>query len=175
MISVTIKTKSHTKKFQRKLEDGTSKALETLMKYAQDKALSYKKGSKNKNMILYEINYKNSESEGRLYTNFDWALFLEYGTGTYAEMPNIGTSKVFIESGFKFWYAPAKSVEKDYLPTDFMVVNGIFYPMMTEINGEPYVIVFEQKPRPYMRPTAFILENEGIDLFVRELRKNLRK
>lgn len=175
MIKAKIKRKSHIKNFQQTLKEAVPEAIEEIMQYAQNEALSNKKGSKDKNMIVYEINYQNNTSEGRLYTTFDWALFLEYGTGTYAEMPNIGTSKVFIESGFKFWYAPADSVEMNYTPTDFMVINGIFYPMIAEFNGKIYVMVFEQKPRPYMRPTAFLLETKAVEIFVKTLKKTLRK
>ena len=84
MFSFEIKRKSYTKKIIRQIENKLPNAMEKLMQYAKDLALKNKKGDKDSNLILFEISVENKEVKGRLYTNFDYAVFLEYGTGIKA-------------------------------------------------------------------------------------------
>jgi len=157
------------KNLKRHTTKGVNLASEETRKYA----LSKKKGSKEDDLILKEINSQSKEIISRVYTNFKWAPFLEFGTGRYAEMPHIGKSKTFMESGFRFWYAPASVVNKSYALTDFMVVDGVFYPMITQINGKTYVMCFEQKARPFMRPTAFYMREKNIETIKKVLTKGI--
>ncbi len=137
--------------------------MEVLMQKAQEIALNNKRGTRNKDLIPYEISSSNSEVTGRLYTNFDYALFLEYGTGKKAEMPHIGTSETFIKSNFSYWFLPVSMVERK--------LNN---PVIS-IKGEQFYIMFSTQPYPFMRPTLFELENKAKGMFIEALRKEIRK
>lgn len=162
MDSIAKSLKEHTLK-------GVDSASEETRKYA----LSKKRGNKDDDLILKEINSHAKEMISRVYTHFSYASFLEFGTGRYAEMPHIGKSKTFIESGFRFWYAPATSVNKSYTLTDFMVVDGVFYPMITQFRGKTYVMCFEQKPLPFMRPAAFYMRGKTVETIKNEIKKGI--
>lgn len=175
MISASIKAKNNYDNILKNLEKSYPIAMEQIMKYAQEKALSYKNGSKNKEMIPYEISNNGKEIIGRLYTNFEWALFQEYGTGQYAEMNHIGKTKLFKLSDFYCWYAPADKVKRQYKDNQYMNINGEMFPMNANINGNKYVMVFSQKANPFMRPTAFALEDQAVNIFTKEIINQMRK
>lgn len=162
-------------KLPQTVEIGIEKSSEETKK----EALKNKKGSKNENMILTEmLNEDKTRIIGRIFTNkdiFSFAPFLEYGTGTYAEKPHIGKTKTFLESGFRFWYAPATSVNKSYTLTDFMVVNGVYYPMITSFGGKTYVMCFEQKARPFMRPAGVYSREETKKIIASQINKMLNE
>lgn len=151
------------------VSSGVEEASEETRKYA----LKQKKGVKKDDMILKEINSSINEIVSRIYTNFKHAPFLEFGTGRYAEMPHIGKSKTFLESGFKFWYAPATSIKGTYTATDFMVHEGVFYPMITRMYGKTYVLVFEQQSRPFMRPAAFYMRSKNVGIINNKIKKGI--
>lgn len=159
----------------KKLPSAAKVGVEASIEATKREALKNKKGSKNENMILTKILDANNEKViGRVFTNkdlFSFAPFLEYGTGTYAEMPHIGKSKTFLESGFRFWYAPATSVNKSYSLTDFMIVDGVFYPMITQFHGKTYVMCFEQKSRPFMRPAGVYSREEAKKIISTEIKQ----
>ena len=167
MFSCEIKRKSYTKKVISRIESKLPNAMEKLMQYAKEVALRNKRGDKDSNLILFEIFVENKEVKGRLYTNFDYAMFLEYGTGTKAEMPHIGHTKTFMESGYRYWFLPkevADSKGKEFSPQRLININGKLFYMM-----------FATQPYPFMRPTAFDLDNNAAKIFADALREELRK
>lgn len=158
-----IKRKSYSKSIIKDVEKKLPSAMEVLMEFAKKEALKNKRGDKDSSLILFEITAKNREVTGRLYTNFDYALFLEYGTGTKAEMPHIGHTETFKESGYTYWY----------LPKDIADAKGLDFSSSRLINikGELFYIMYATQPYPYMRPTAFELENSAAKIFADALRK----
>ena len=175
MLKGEVIVKSSKKNIVDRIEKGLPKAMEVLMQKAQEIALSNKKGNKNKDLIPFEIDNSGSGVIGRLYTDFEYALFFEYGTGQYAEMPHIGKTKLFKYSNFYCWYAPADKVGKQYRDDQFIEINNELFPMNAYIDGSKYVMVFSQKPKPFMRPTAFELESIASNLFAQALREEIRK
>ena len=175
MFKCEVKVKSKRNDISERLEKGLPKAMEVLMKSAQEIALNNKKGNKDKDLIKYEITNNGSSVLGKLYTNFEHAVFLEYGTGIHAEMPHIGHTKMFKYSGFWCWYAPADQVKKQYRDDQMIEINGEYFPMNAYIGDSKYVMVFSQKPKPFMRPTAFELESKAINIFAEALRNEIRK
>ncbi len=162
----TIKTKSFYKDFQKALNDGINQGMEDTLKHGKEVALSNKRGSKDTDSILYEISNENGSLKGRLYTNFDYAMFLEYGTGTKAELEHIGTTPTFIESGYRYWFLPkavADAKGREFSPQ-----------RLININGELFYIMYATQPYPFMRPTAFDLENNIVDIFVKAIEKRLK-
>ena len=167
MLKCKVTLKSKNKKYLRNLESKLPNAMEKLMQYAKEVALKNKKGNKDNDSILFEITVEGKEVKGRLYTNFDYAMFLEYGTGTKAEMPHIGTTKTFLESGYRYWFLPkevADSKGRQFSPQ-----------RLININGQLFYIMYATQPHPFMRPTAFELENKATSIFAQALVKELRK
>lgn len=84
------------------------------------------------NGILVEmVDMSSKEVKGRIYTDkdkFPWAMFEHYGTGDYRELPPIGTTKHFLETGGSQWFIPVSKVEKE-----------LHYPII-EINGMQFYI-----------------------------------
>lgn len=166
MYSCTIKRKSYSKRIINSIEKALPTTMETVMKHAKEIALKNKRGSKDENSILFELNVTNFGIEGKLYTNFDYAMFLEYGTGTEAELPHIGHTETFLKSGFKYWFLPKSIADekgKEFAPQ-----------RLINIEGELFYIMFATKPYPFMRPTAFELEDSAVKIFASAMAKELR-
>lgn len=166
MLSCQIKRRDRSKEIIKRIEKAVPIAIEEVMKYAQETALKHKRGSRDSESILFEISINNGVATGRLYTNFDYAMFLEYGTGTEAEMPHIGHTETFIKSGYRYWFLPkavADSRGKEFAPQ-----------RLINIGGELFYIMFATKPFPFMRPTAFDLEDSAVRIFAEAIRKELK-
>lgn len=144
----------------KRAEIGVKNALEN----TQEKALSNKRGSKDKRMIPFEIVEASTNSViGRVYTDkdlFSYAPFLEYGTGTKAEKPHIGTTETFIKSGYRYWYLPVEKVDRKFSPQ--RIIN---------INGQQYYIMYATQPYPFMRPASFSSRKENADCLNEEIGK----
>ena len=147
------------------LEKNTIAAMEKAAKDGQKVAFENKIGSKDEKMIPYEVNSDKKYVTARLHTDkksFSHALFLEYGTGTEAEMEHIGTTKTFLKSGYQYWYLPVEKAPRDF---------GT--PIM--INGKEFFIMFPQSPKPFMRPTAFYLRDNAKVILAKELKERIDK
>lgn len=167
MISCKIKRKKSKVDIIDRIEKGLPNAMEEVMKLAKETALSHKRGSKDNDSILFEIKSDGNGITGRLYTNFDWAMFLEYGTGTKAELPHIGHTETFKKSGYRYWFLPkavADSKGKEFSPE-----------RLINIGGELFYMMFSTQPYPFMRPTAFELEDRAVQVFAKALAEELRK
>ncbi len=167
MLTCQVKIKENKKDIIKQLENQMPNAMEELLKHAQEIALKNKRGSKDKDNILIEITVTKDEVKGRLYTNFDFALFLEYGTGTLAEMPHIGHTTIFKASGYTFWL----------LPKELADAKGKSFNSnrLVKVAGKLFYIMYPTQPFPFMRPTAFELENNAVNIFVKALKESLRK
>lgn len=159
-----IKRKSYSKSIIKNIEKKLPSAMEALMEFAKKEALKNKRGDKDSSLILFEITVQNGEVTGRLYTNFDYALFLEYGTGTKAEMPHIGHTETFKESGYTYWYLP-----KELADSRGLDINSS---RLINIKGELFYIMYATQPYPFMRPTAFELESNATKIFAEALKED---
>lgn len=137
--------------------DAVEKASEDTREYA----LNQKRGSKDDDFILKKLNKEAKQIIARVYTNFSYAPFLEYGTGIYAEMPHIGKTKTFIESGYRYWYLPVDKVEKN--------LNN----QIISIKGEQFYVMHSTQPYPFMRPTAFYMKPKNIETIKNTLRERI--
>lgn len=150
------------KQLPKRIEIGTNNALENI----QEKALSNKRGSKDKRLIPIEILDADKKSVvGRVYTDktlFSYAPFLEFGTGTKAELPHIGKTKTFILSGYRYWFLPVEKVDRKFAPE-----------RMINIGGELFYIMFATKPYPFMRPASMSSRQESADYINEEIGKLL--
>lgn len=150
------------KEMPKRTEIGMKNALGNV----QEKALANKRGNKDKRLIPIEIVDVNSKQiVGRVYTDkdlFSHAPFLEFGTGTKAELEHIGKTATFIASGYRYWLLPVDKVDKQFSPD--RIVN---------INGELFYLMFATKPYPFMRPASFSSRQESADYINEEIGKLL--
>ena len=65
---------------------------------------------------------------------------IEQGTGIYALEPHIGHTKTFINSGYRYWYVPATSV------------NRAIGRLIT-IDGKDFYVAKPQRARPHFLPS----------------------
>ena len=147
------------------LEKNTVEAMKKVAEDGQKVALDNKVGTKDKEMIPYDVDSNGKVVTGRLHTDkksFAHAMFLEYGTGTEAELEHIGKTKTFLKSGYRYWYLPAEKAPRAF---------GI--PIM--IGGEEFYIMFPQEPKPFMRPTAFYLRDNAKVVLSKELKERIEK
>lgn len=165
MYQVTINRKSNSKKIIDDIKKQMPNAMEKVMSFAKSEALKRKRGNKNTDLILFEITMENNIITGRLYTNFDYALFLEYGTGDKAEMPHIGHTETFKKSGYKYWFLPKEIADDRGLKLNES--------RLISIEGNLFYIMFATTPYPFMQPTAFELENNATKIFAKALIENI--
>lgn len=171
MFKCSIKVKQRTNNIDKtmdKISNALPAAIESAMKKGQEEALNNKRGSKDINLIPYEVNSGKDEAIGKLYTNFDYAPFLEYGTGVKSDgtLPHIGKTKTFLESGMRYWYMPKELADakgKEFNPQRII-----------EIDGKEFYLMFATQPYPFMRPTAFMLEDKARNIVAEEIRKRLK-
>lgn len=167
MLSCKVKVKTKNNVVNR-INQALPKAMEKVMESGQEEALKNKRGSKDKGIIPYEIKTQKDIVIGRLYTDFEHAPFLEYGTGDKADgtLPHIGHTSTFKASGMKYWYLPKELADvkgKEFTPQRIIVIDG-----------KQFYLMFATKPYPFMRPTAFFLEDKAIKILAEQIEKQLR-
>lgn len=145
----------------------TKDGIQSALLNTQEKALENKRGSKDKSLIPIEIvDFSKEKVVGRVYTDktlFSYASFLEYGTGTYAELPHIGKTHYFTKSGYTWWLLPVDKASKK-------LNNKVVY---SEKTRTYYYVMFATRPYPFMRPTAFATRQQNVDLVSECIRKKI--
>lgn len=110
--------------------------------------------------VKTELTFVGDSGMGRVWADSDRSLFVEFGTGTFAEMPHIGKTKTFRESNYTLWLLPKEKADRDY-GADRLV----------SIKGNAFYWMFPQEPHPFMRNAAF----ENRDKIVQEVIKSVRE
>lgn len=162
-------------RFEKKMEDilkelpnSAKTGVEDALKNLQKKALDKKRGSKDEKMIPVEIvDFDKMKVVGRVYTDkdlFSYASFLEFGTGTKAELEHIGTTKTFIESGYQYWLLPVEKVDRKFAPE-----------RMIKIKGNMFYIMYATRPYPFMRPASFSSRKENAELIKKKIAYMLKE
>lgn len=121
----------------------------------------------NDNGITCEmINMKTKEIKGRVFTDqnkMPWSWFREFGTGTYAQQPHIGTTKHFLETGYEEWYIPVSKID-----------NTLHYPIKI-INGKQFYVAHSSKAKPFMRPAGFERREKNVEVVQEAICKMLNQ
>ena len=144
--------------------------IEDVLKNMRGYAIKLEKGH-NENGILIEMIDSSGFAKGRLYaspeafmSNGVSYLFFEYfGTGEYAEMGHIGSSKHFIESGYTQWFIPVSSVDKK-----------LGYPVVN-IQGFDFYLAHGVKPNHFLTDAEFQSRVENKQILEREFVKMLKE
>lgn len=152
----------------KELPNSAKSGVEDALKNLQKKALDNKRGSKDEKMIPIEIvDFDKMKVVGRVYTDkdlFSYASFLEFGTGTKAELEHIGTTKTFIESGYQYWLLPVEKVDRKFAPE-----------RMINIKGNMFYIMYATRPYPFMRPASFSSRKENAELIKKKIAYMLKE
>lgn len=110
--------------------------------------------TKNEEGVIKTSIYTDMKSEDGYFIG----RMIENGTGIYALEPHIGTTKTFIESGYRYWYVPASSVKR---PLGQKI----------NINGVEYYVAKAQPPKPHFKPAL----DENISTYRANIRKAIRE
>lgn len=171
--SVEIKSKgAGLDKILEAIRNGAKNGVKIASEVTREEALSRKRGSQEASLILAEQKEEQNLYIGRVYTNFEYAPFLEYGTGIYAEMPHIGQTYTFYKSGMTYWFLPVAKAKKK-------LNNKIVYVPVRDSHGNPTgkhiecYMMFATQPFPFMRPTAFYSRNENIEAVKNSIKEAL--
>ena len=138
--------------------------IEEVLKNIRGYAVKLEKGH-NEEGILVEMINSQGEVKGRVYadpnqfmSNGVSYLFFEYfGTGAKAELPHIGKSKHFIESGYTEWFIPVSAVEKQ-----------LNYPVVT-IQGFDFYVAHGVNPNHFLEDAVFWSRNENKEIVKNKL------
>jgi len=91
-------------------------------------------------------------------------LWFEYfGTGSQAEMPHIGKTKHFIESGYTEWYIPVNKVGR-----------SLNYPIVT-IGNKQFYVARGSKSNHFMEDSEFQSRNENVNITKKKIEKMLKE
>lgn len=140
------------------------KGVQDALKNTQTLAIRLRKGE---GTILTElVNINSGEVKGRVFTdkvNFFWAVFLEYGTGQYAQLPHIGTTPTFIKSGYEYWFIPVEKVDK-----------RLYYPII-EIQGQQFYLAHGVEARPFMTPAGIQTREQNVKIIKDSVKSMLKE
>lgn len=148
----------------------TSIGIEEVLKNMRGYAIKLEKGH-NEEGILIEMINSSGEEKGRLYATPDqfmsndmsYLFFEYYGTGSKAEMPHIGKTKHFIESGFTQWFIPVDKVEKK-----------LGYPIIT-LQGAEFYVAHGVAPNHFLEDAEFQSREENKDIIKRKLNEMIKE
>lgn len=143
--------------------------IEDMLKNLRLTAIKLQKGNK-ENGILVEM-YENGKQAGKVYADPDQFmsngisyLFFEYfGTGRFAEMEHVGTTKHFIESGYTEWYIPVEKVER-----------RLNYPVIT-INNTDFYLAHGSKPNHFLQDAEFETREQNKEIIYNKLEEMLER
>lgn len=128
--------------------------------------IKLEKGHNEEGILVEMIDMSTKEVKGRVYTDkdkFPWAMFEHFGTGDFRELPSVGTTKHFLETGGSQWFIPVSKVEKQ-----------LGYPII-EINGMQFYIAHGVKANHFMNDGAFESRNENMEIAKKKLNEMLKE
>lgn len=145
-----------------KLKD--SIGIEEVLKNMRGYAIRLERGH-NEEGILVEMVDSNGESKGRLYANpnefmnngISYLFFEYFGTGSKAELPHVGTTKHFIESGYTQWFIPVNKVDRH-----------LNYPIVT-IQGFDFYVAHGVSANHFLEDAEFQSRNENREIIKNKL------
>ena len=158
MIKCEIKGLNKLEKKLKYLGDNLTKKINEGLKRASDGtaeyAISLRRGNKSDGIIAELVELKTNSIKYRIHTQqdiFPYSWFEHYGTGKYAELSHVGTTKHFLASGYSEWFIPVSKVDK-----------VLRYPRIT-INGVEFYLARGVKPNPFMQKAEFETRPQTLD------------
>lgn len=142
--------------------EGVKKASENTCKYA----IRLRRGNKNDGIEVEMFDIESGKIKSRIHTNqetFPYSWFEHYGTGRYAELPHIGTTKHFLESGYEQWFIPFEKVDR---PLNYPII---------EIQGSKFYLAHGVKPNPFLQKAEFERRFDNLEDIQKEIQKMLKE
>lgn len=168
MIGLTVKRKSNLDKIVSGLKSAAAAGLESALKDTQQTAIEAKdKAVRYPDEILdseIKVEILGDGLKGKVYTDGERVLFVEYGTGTFAELPHIGKTKTFIESNYSMWLLPV-----DKAPVDFGAEHRI------TIGYIDYFVMLPTQPTHFFSTAGFIRRDDNVEAVRRAIIELLKK
>lgn len=149
-----------------KLPETAKTITEETLKNIRGYAIRLERGHNEEGILCELIDISNMQVKGRVHTdkeNFPWAMFEHFGTGDYRELPPIGKTKHFLETGGSQWFIPVAKVEKE-----------LHYPIV-EINGTKFYIAHGTKANHFMTNAEFKSRNENAEIIKKKLNEMLKE
>lgn len=150
----------------KQLPNTIQESVEEILKNMQQSAIKIEYGHNSEGILVELIDYSNNEIKGRVYTdktNFPHAMFEHFGTGQFAEMEHIGTSKHFIESGYTEWYIPVNKIDKT-----------LHYPIKI-IQGKQFYVAHGAKANHFMTEAEFKTRSQNVEKVKKQISKMLKE
>ncbi len=144
------------KELPKKVEE----SLEDILKNIQGYAIKLERGHNQEGILVEMVETSSMKTKGRVYTDkekFSWAMFEHFGTGQYAEMEHVGTTKHFINSGYTQWFIPVNKVKK-----------ALPYPIIT-IQDNQFYIARGVQSNHFMTDAEFKTRQENKEIVKKKL------
>lgn len=139
---------------------------EDVLKNIRGYAIRLEKGHNEEGILVEMIDMSTKEVKGRVYTDkdkFPWAMFEHFGTGDFRELPPVGTTKHFLETGGSQWFIPVSKVEK-----------ALPYPIVN-IQGMDFYIAHGTKANHFMGDAEFESRNENTEIVKKKIDEMLKE
>lgn len=95
--------------------------------------------------------------------NQSYLWFEYFGTGSKAEMPHVGRTKHFLESGFAEWYIPVNNVGR-----------SLNYPIVM-IGNKQFYVAHGTKANHFMADSEFKTRNENAEIVKKKIEAMLKE
>lgn len=164
-----IKAKYNYKKIEKIMQElpkTIEQSVEDILKNIQGYAIKLEKGHHEDGILVEMVDVSTMKVKGRVYTSKDklpFAMFEHFGTGQFAEMAHIGTTKHFIESGYTQWFIPVNKVER-----------ALNYPIIT-INETQFYVAHGVKANHFMSDSEFKTREDNKEIVVKKINEMLKE
>ena len=156
------KLKTISEKLVESATEGVKKASENTGNYA----IRLRRGNKNDGIEVEMVNMENGKVKTRIHTNqdlFPYSWFEHYGTGRFAELEHVGTTKHFLETNYEQWFIPVSKVDR-----------ALNYPII-EIQGAKFYLAHGVKPNPFLQKAEFEKRMENLEEVKKEIKGMLEE
>ncbi len=153
-------------KIIQKLPKTIEQSIEDVLKNIKGCAVRLEKGHHEDGILVEMIDTSTMKIKGRIYTDKDkmpFAMFEHFGTGQFAEMQHIGTTKHFLESGFTEWFIPTNKVER-----------VLHYPIVT-INDTQFYIAHGVSSNRFMTDAEFETREKNKEIVIKKLNEMFKE
>lgn len=150
----------------RKLPQKAEESVEEIINQIRGSAIRLEKGHHEDGILCELVDVSNNKIKGRVYADikaFPFFMFEHYGTGEFAEMPHIGKTQHFIESGYTQWFIPVSAVER-----------RLGYPIIS-ILGMEFYIAHGVKANHFMTDAEFETRDTNIDIIEKKIYEMLKE
>jgi hypothetical protein len=172
--SAKIKVKHNYKKFDKIIENLPKmlpEVTENVLKSIRGCAIKLEKGHNEEGILVKMIECSTGQVKGKVYADpskfigngVSYSWFEYFGTGTQAEMPHIGTTKHFLESGYSQWFIPINKVDRQ-LP----------YPVIT-IEDMQFYVAKGVKANHFLTDAEFQTREDNIQIIHKGLHEILKE